>query len=166
MKLLFCERPVRRRATQNRKISGHRQSRSRDSHDCARDRIRSHDLLPSGSLGAAARNSRARERASLLVQPGASLLLVGLCVRRASWKPGAGRTIDFCIDMHQYRCMSIQKSMVVGSDPAVYTDGVPGTEMMEATRAQAERFGARIIFDNSIYLDLPGGSHDRRHWPG
>ena len=56
--------------------------------------------------------------------------------------------------------------MVVGSDPAVYTDGVPGTEMMEATRAQAERFGARIIFDNSIYLDLPGGSHDRRHWPG
>lgn len=62
--------------------------------------------------------------------------------------------------------MSIQKSMVVGSDPAVCTDGVPGTEMMEATRAQAERFGARIIFDNSIYLDLPGGSHDRRHWPG
>ena len=35
-----------------------------------------------------------------------------------------------------------------------YTDGIQGPELMEAMRAQAERFGARIIYDDATCLAL------------
>lgn len=37
-----------------------------------------------------------------------------------------------------------------------FTDGVQGPELMEAMRAQAERFGARILLDDATRLDLTG----------
>lgn len=37
-----------------------------------------------------------------------------------------------------------------------FIDGVQGPELMESMRAQAERFGARIIFDDATRLDLDG----------
>ena len=37
-----------------------------------------------------------------------------------------------------------------------FIDGVQGPELMDAMRAQAERFGARVIFDDAIRVDLDG----------
>lgn len=37
-----------------------------------------------------------------------------------------------------------------------FTDGVQGPELMESMRAQAERFGARILLDDATRLDLAG----------
>ncbi|WP_449282951.1 thioredoxin-disulfide reductase [Leucobacter sp.] len=37
-----------------------------------------------------------------------------------------------------------------------FTDGVQGPDLMEAMRAQAERFGARILYDDATSLDLAG----------
>lgn len=37
-----------------------------------------------------------------------------------------------------------------------FVDGVQGPELMDAMRAQAERFGARIIYDDAIQLELEG----------
>ncbi|GAA1318117.1 thioredoxin-disulfide reductase [Leucobacter albus] len=37
-----------------------------------------------------------------------------------------------------------------------FVDGVQGPELMDAMRAQAERFGARIVYDDATSLDLEG----------
>lgn len=37
-----------------------------------------------------------------------------------------------------------------------FVDGVQGPELMDAMRAQAERFGARIVYDDVIQLNLEG----------
>ena len=37
-----------------------------------------------------------------------------------------------------------------------FVDGVQGPELMEAMRAQAERFGAEIVYDDATRLDLDG----------
>src|SRR5699024_11979420 len=37
-----------------------------------------------------------------------------------------------------------------------FVDGVQGPELMDAMRAQAERFGARIIYDDATQLELEG----------
>ena len=37
-----------------------------------------------------------------------------------------------------------------------FVDGVQGPELMDALRAQAERFGARIIYDDATQLELQG----------
>jgi len=37
-----------------------------------------------------------------------------------------------------------------------FTDGVQGPDLMDAMRAQAERFGARIVYDDATRLDLAG----------
>ena len=37
-----------------------------------------------------------------------------------------------------------------------FVDGVQGPELMESMRAQAERFGAQIVYDDAIRLDLDG----------
>ena len=37
-----------------------------------------------------------------------------------------------------------------------FVDGVQGPELMESMRAQAERFGAEIVYDDAVRLDLDG----------
>ncbi|TDP90393.1 thioredoxin reductase (NADPH) [Leucobacter luti] len=37
-----------------------------------------------------------------------------------------------------------------------FTNGIQGPELMEAMRAQAERFGVRIVYDDATALDLTG----------
>ena len=37
-----------------------------------------------------------------------------------------------------------------------FVDGVQGPELMESMRAQAERFGAEIVYDDATRLDLSG----------
>ena len=37
-----------------------------------------------------------------------------------------------------------------------FSDGVQGPDLMDAMRAQAERFGARIVYDDATRLDLAG----------
>lgn len=37
-----------------------------------------------------------------------------------------------------------------------FVDGVQGPELMDSMRAQAERFGAQIVYDDAIRLDLDG----------
>lgn len=37
-----------------------------------------------------------------------------------------------------------------------FVEGVQGPELMESMRAQAERFGAQIVYDDAIRLDLDG----------
>ena len=37
-----------------------------------------------------------------------------------------------------------------------FVDGVQGPELMESMRAQAERFGAQIVYDDATRLDLDG----------
>lgn len=37
-----------------------------------------------------------------------------------------------------------------------FVDGVQGPELMESMRAQAERFGAQVVYDDAIRLDLDG----------
>lgn len=38
-----------------------------------------------------------------------------------------------------------------------FVDGVQGPELMDSMRAQAERFGAEIVYDDAVRLDLDGG---------
>lgn len=133
--------PLNRELVGNRKVQAFVGQSLNGLFNCCFEIFRSHrvnDITPVHSAANQVwRHRLSRERASLLGHPGASLLLEGLCVRRRLGNPGAGRTIASYIDMRQYRCVSIQDSVVVGSGPAVYTDGVQGTELMEATANDA-----------------------------
>ena len=47
-----------------------------------------------------------------------------------------------------------------------FVDGVQGPELMEAMRAQAERFGAEIIYDDATHFDLDGDVKTIETGPG
>jgi len=46
--------------------------------------------------------------------------------------------------------------MLVEANRQLRADGVQGPELMESMRAQAERFGAQIVYDDATRLDLDG----------